>query len=120
MKWEIKLYKKTNGEYPVLDYILALSPKQRAKIEKGIDLLELHGISLPYPYKRKIRGVKYKDLWELRIKSGRSQLRIIYFLCKQNIFVLVSAFCKKRNKTPRNELEIAKNRMVEYISRMKD
>jgi len=80
MKWKIKLYKKTDGEYPVLDCIKSLSPKQRAKIEKEIDLLEMHGIYLSYPYKRKIKGEKYKDLWELRIKSGKSVQNYIFFI----------------------------------------
>ena len=46
VSWKIKLYKKLNGEIPVLEYILALPPKQRAKIESEIDVLEKHGISM--------------------------------------------------------------------------
>lgn len=46
MNWKIKLYKKLNGEIPVLEYILALPPKQRAKIESDIDILEKHGINM--------------------------------------------------------------------------
>ncbi len=119
MNWKIELYKRPNGECPVLDYIQTLLPKQRAKIEKEIDLLELHGIYLPHPYKRKIKGERYKDLWELRIRYGKSFLRVIYFLYNQNKFVLIDAFCKKRSKTPRDELEIARNRMIDYINRIK-
>ncbi|MHB8279810.1 MAG: hypothetical protein ACYDIA_19485 [Candidatus Humimicrobiaceae bacterium] len=40
------MYKKLNGEIPVLEYILALPPKQRAKIESDIDILEKHGINM--------------------------------------------------------------------------
>ena len=46
MNWKIKLYKKLNGEIPVLEYILDLPPKQRAKIESEIDILEKHGINM--------------------------------------------------------------------------
>jgi len=46
VSWKIKLYKKLNGEIPVLEYILDLPPKQRAKIESDIDVLEKHGINL--------------------------------------------------------------------------
>jgi len=46
MNWKIKTHEKLNGEIPVLEYILELPPKQRAKIESGIDILEKHGINL--------------------------------------------------------------------------
>jgi len=119
MKWRIELYKTGSGKYPVLDFIQSLPPEQRAKIEKEIDLLELHGIYLPYPYTRKIRGDRYKDLWELRISFSASQFRIIYFLYMKNIFVLIHTFCKRKQKTPRNELEIARGRMIDYLDRCK-
>ena len=119
MKWRIELYKTVSGEYPVLNFIQSLSHKQRAKIEKEIDLLELYGIFLSYPYKRKIRGDRYKDLWELRTSSDKSQFRVIYFLYMENIFVLIHAFCKKKQKTPRNELEIARGRMIDFLDRNK-
>ena len=119
MKWRIELYKTGSGKYPVLDFIQSLPPKQRAKIEKEIDLLELHGIYLPYPYTRKIRGDRYKDLWELRIRFCASQFRIIYFLYMKDIFVLVHAFLKKKQKIPKNELEIARGRMIDYLGRCK-
>ena len=44
INWKIKLYKKLNGEIPVLEYILDLPPKQRAKIESEIDILRFPGI----------------------------------------------------------------------------
>jgi len=119
MKWRIELYKTGRVECPILDFIQSLPPKQRAKIEKEIDLLKLHGIYLPYPYTRKIRGDRYKDLWELRISFSASQFRIIYFLYMKNIFVLIHAFCKRKQKTPRNELEIARGRMINYLDRCK-
>jgi phage-related protein len=117
MKWRIELYKTISGKYPVLNFMQFLSPKKRAKIEKEIDLLELHGIYLPYPYTRKIRGDRYKDLCELRISSDKSQFRIIYFLYMKNVFVLIHAFCKKKQKTPKNELEIARGRMIDFLAR---
>ena len=74
---------------------------------------------MPYPYTRKIRGDRYKDLWELRIRFCASQFRIIYFLYMKDIFVLVHAFLKKKQKIPKNELEIARGRMIDYLDRCK-
>ena len=115
MKWRIELYKTGSRKYPVLDFIQSLPPKQRAKIEKEIDLLELHGIYLLYSLRQKIRGDRYNGLWELRIRFCASQFRIIYFLYMKDIFVLVHAFLKKKQKIPKNELEIARGRMIDYL-----
>lgn len=120
MKWGIELYKTSYERYPVLDYIQSLQPKQRAKIEKVIDLLELHGIYLPYPYTKKIKGSRYKNLWELRISCDKSKFRIIYFLYMNNIFILLSAFCKKERKISKYELELSRKRMIDYLNRYKE
>ncbi len=98
IEWKIKLYKTLRGKYPVLDYVQSLLPKQRAKIESEIDLLEQHGIELSYPHAQKIKGNRYKDLWELRIKLSKMKIRILYFLCINNIFILLHAFPKKSQK----------------------
>ena len=119
MKWKIELYRTLGGRYPVLDYIQSLIPKQRAKIESEIDLLELYGVDLPYPHTQKIRGDKCKDLWELRIRFSTDQFRIIYFLYIKNTFILVHAFCKKKQRIPKKDLEIARKRMIDYLNRSK-
>ena len=117
MIWKIRLYNKLNGSVPVLKYILRLPPKHRAKILSDIDTLEKQGINLIYPYVSKLKGRRYKDLWELRIEFGNNISRIIYFIDKENTFLLLHAFSKKSNSTPKKELEIARKRMIEYLKR---
>jgi phage-related protein len=117
MNWKIKLYKKLNGNIPVLEYILALPPKQRAKIESDIYILEKHGINLIYPNVLKLKGKRCKGLWEMRVKFINNISRIIYFLYKENTFILLHAFSKKSYSTPKKEIEIARDRMYEYLKR---
>ena len=117
MKWSIELYEKENGQCPVLEFILSLPPKHQAKAEREIDLLEEFGINLTYPHTRKIEGGSYKDLWELRIKFASDISRIFYFIHLNNKFVLLHGFIKKSNKPPKNELEKAKNYMIDYLRR---
>ena len=119
MKWEIEFYEKQNKECPVLEFILSLPAKHKAKIEREIDLLEEFGINLTYPHTRKVEGPKYKYLWELRIKFASDISRIFYFLHSGKKFILLHGIVKKTTKTPVNELEIAKSRMEEYIRRSK-
>ncbi len=43
MDWQVEYYKKKNGDIPVLDFLLSLEPKMRAKALSEIELLEKHG-----------------------------------------------------------------------------
>ncbi len=92
MNWKIKFYIKPNSDTPVLEYILSLPPKQRAKILNDIDVLEKHGINLIYPSVLKLKGSRYKGLWEMRIKFSSNISRVIYFLFRENSFVLLHAY----------------------------
>lgn len=110
MDWQVEYYKKENGKIPVLEYLLSLDAKMRAKAFSEIELLEKHGTSLREPYSKPIKGKKYKDLFELRIKFSSDISRIFYFTFKNNTFVLLHGYTKKTNKTSENEL----NRALKY------
>ena len=117
MKWQIKFYEKENGDIPVLEFIQSLPEKHRAKAIREIDLLEEFGLGLPYPHVDSIKGDKYKGLLELRIRFGSNISRILYFLHIEKTFILLHGFVKKDQKTPTKELEMAKQRMNEYLRR---
>ena len=40
MEWQVEYYKKENGKIPVLEYLLTLNAKMRAKAFSEIELLE--------------------------------------------------------------------------------
>ena len=46
MDWQVEYYKKENGGIPVLDYLLSIDAKMRAKAFSEIELLEKHGSEL--------------------------------------------------------------------------
>ena len=118
MKYEVELYEKLDGECPVLDFIRSLSPKQQAKVYREIDLLQEFGSDLHLPHVRKMEGNANKDLWELRIKLASDDFRIVYFVFCKKECVLLNGFRKKSTRTPVNELEVARNRMNDYIRRI--
>ena len=117
MEYEVELYEKVDSKVPVLEFILGLNPKQQAKIYREIDLLEKFGNELHYPHVDKIKGQKYKDLWELRIEFASDIFRIFYFLPLTNNAILLHDIVKKSNKTPSKELGIALERMKNYLRR---
>jgi phage-related protein len=134
MEYEIELYEKVDNEHPrrkrgvlnstankvpVLDFIVSLNPKQQAKIYREIELLKKFGNELHFPHVRKMEGEKYNSLWELRIEFASDAFRIFYFMYYQNKSILLHGFQKKIEKTPAKELDIALNRMNDYIARSK-
>ncbi len=119
MNWQVEYYKKENGKIPVLDYLLKLNPKMRAKAFSEIELLERHGTKLREPYAKAVKGERYKDLFELRIKFSTDISRIFYFTFRNNTFVLLHGFTKKTDKTQKNELEKALKYKEDYERRCK-
>ena len=108
-----------DSKIPVLDFILGLNPKQQAKVYREIDLLEKFGSELHYPHVDTIKGKKYKGLLELRILFSSDLIRIFFFLPKGNIAILLHGIIKKKQKTPKKELEIALDRKNDYLRRIK-
>ena len=112
--FEIIFYKDSNGKQPVKEYILSLKSKQDKsskvklnKIEQYLQILSTYGTMAGLPYLRKIEG----KIWELRPLSDR----IFFFYWTDNIFVLLHCFVKKTQKTPKREIEQAKNNMKDFI-----
>jgi phage-related protein len=52
-------------------------------------------------------------LFEIRVKY-RGQWRAIYAYIEGNEIIILAAFAKKTQKTPKDELEKAKNRLLKY------
>ena len=53
-------------------------------------------------------------LWEVRVAAGNGIFRIFCFLDQGNLIVLLSAFQKKSQKTPRKEIKKAERLKKEY------
>ena len=117
MDWSVEYYKKENGQIPVLDYLLTLNSKMRAKAFSEIELLEKHGLNLREPYTKPIKGEKYNGIFELRVKFSSDISRIFYFTFRNNTFVLLNGFTKKSDKTPKAELERAISYKEDYERR---
>ena len=119
MEYNVELYEKVDGKVPVLDFILSLNSKQQAKIYREIDLLEKFGNELYYPHVDTIKGDKYKGLKELRIEFASDIFRIFFFLPQSNLAILLHGIVKKKQKTPKKELDVALDRMKDYMRRIK-
>ncbi len=80
--------------YRIGEFIIAQSPQQ---------------VGMPY-----VRHLEDK-LWEMRMKGKTGIARAIYFTVVGKKIVVCSAFTKKTQKTPKRELQKARNRYKEYL-----
>ena len=84
----------------------------RKKISYVLYLLQ-HIERLPEKFLKHIEGTK--GLYELRIESGSDIYRIFCFFDEGKLVTLMNGFQKKSQKTPKNEIELAKRLMADYF-----
>ena len=56
-------------------------------------------------------------IFELRTIEGNDIVRVLYFFDKERIIIATNGFVKKQKKTPRSEIELAKDRRTDYHRR---
>lgn len=81
-----------------------------AHLMRIIEMIEDHGpqdVGRPH-----VRSLGDK-LWEIRVKGDKQHGRAVYVTAKGKRVVIVHAFIKKSNTTPKKSLDLAKKRMGE-------
>ena len=107
--WEVVLYSSRDGRDSVLKEIDSFGENDSIKILKIVELLKIYGHSVLETHIKHING----KIWEIKI----DRYRVLYFLYENQHYILIRAFMKKTQKTPKNEIEIAEKRYADYISR---
>lgn len=112
-KFEIVFYEKSDGTEPAKDFILSLDKKMRAKMLRTIEMLQDNGYELREPYSKSIGD----GILELRVKIGTDISRVMYFFVVGRKAILTNGFIKKTQKTPKEEIERAKQYRADFLSR---
>lgn len=81
----------------------------RARYVGLSDLLLEFGSNLGMPHTRAMSG----GLFELRLKSKKGAARIFYCTLIGKRIIVLHGFVKKSQKTPKQELRIARKRLLE-------
>ena len=90
--------------------IEALPAEMKAYLQRIVRLIETFGLEQVHePYLKHLQG----RLWEMRLKGRAGIARAIYVTAVGQRVVIVRAFVKKTQKTPRSELELAQTRAKE-------
>ena len=85
----------------------ALPSDHRARFKLISELIREHGLTnVREPYVKHVEGI----LWEIRMKGADGISRALYVTTKPQRVIVLRAFIKKTNKTPRKEIRIALKR----------
>ncbi len=103
MTWKIDFY---NG---VDEQILSMPPKVQARMIRLLELMESQGAHLGPPHTESMGD----GLFEIRAKAKEGIGRSLFCYLKGKHIYVLHAFIKKSQKTPKKELEIARQRQKE-------
>ena len=92
----------------VIDFMDGLDAKAWAKSMRKQDMLAEQGLALGLPHIKKI----HSNLWELIVDCSGLFIRY-FFTIRSAQFVIVHAYCKKTNKAPQREIDLATRRANE-------
>jgi phage-related protein len=102
----VKFFRTETGNEPVREFLLELSQTDRKII--GTDIKEVQfGWPLGMPLVRKME----KDLWEVRSHLEGRLTRVLFTIIDGHM-ILLHAFIKKAQKTPRSDLDTARARQA--------
>ncbi len=100
-----------------VDFYKELNEQTKRKINEILRLIS-DIETIPSKFFKKIEGSKV--LFEIRIEQGSNIFRIFCIFDKGNILVLLSAFQKKTQKTPKSEIDRAEKLASEYADSQTD
>ncbi len=101
----VAFFRTTAGNEPVREWLRSLDREERRVIGEDIKAVQF-GWPLGMPLVRKLQP----GLWEVRSRLGNRIARVIFTIGDGKL-VLLHAFFKKSQKTPKDELELAEARL---------
>lgn len=111
MAKQVAFYKTERGDEPVREFLQELPKEARQKCGQYLRMLQ-EWDTLPASHARHLEG----PIWELRPESGGIEYRLLYCIDGGMVIVLLVGFLKKTQRTPRVEIEKAKERRDAYLA----
>ena len=116
--YTVEFYETADGRSELWDFLEELRMKaatnkdariQYKQISLYIQLLQDNGTRLNENITKHLED----GIWELRPGNNR----VFYFFFENDTFVLLHYFRKKSQKTPKREIQKAKNERADYVAR---
>ena len=111
--FKVDFYKRADGSKPAGEFIKILDLKMKAKVVANLHLLEEYGNLAREPLSKELED----GIFELRAIEGNNIVRILYFFDEKRVIIATNGLVKKKQKTPRGEIDLAKQRRVDYHQR---
>lgn len=109
MNIDIRYHQSNSGKVFVKDYIGSLDKKTQYEIYAFLQKFQSDERFRRTPYCKKVA----KNIFEIRIKS-KDSYRILYAFLYKDAVILLHIFKKKTNKLPKQDLELAIDRLKIY------
>ena len=104
----VRFYRTEAGGSPVLDWLRGLDKDDRHAI--GLDLMR---VQFGWPIGRPLVGSLKDGLWEVRSSLPSQRIARLILCFHDQMLVVLHGFIKKTQKTPTDDLALAKRRMKE-------
>jgi phage-related protein len=108
---EVRFYRQESGREPVRDWLLDLDREDRRIIGEDIKTVEF-GWPIGMPTCRPLSD----GLWEARSNISHGRIARVIFTISGSKMILLTGFIKKAQRTPADELRIARQRMKDVTS----
>jgi phage-related protein len=105
----VRFHRLSTGKEPVREWLLSLSPEDKLIIGTDIKTVEF-GWPVGLPLCRSLGN----GLWEVRSSLLNRIARVLFCVADDTMWLL-HGFIKKQQKTPPQDLEIARRRMREVL-----
>ena len=106
----VRFFRESTGSEPVRDWLKRLPVEEKREIGSDIKTVQF-GWPIGMPVVDHIDG----DVWEVRTRLSTRIARVLIVL-EGNVMVLLHGFIKKERKTPKADLDIAKQRLKKLRS----
>ena len=104
----VRFYRSAAGREPVLEWLRSLDREDRRAI--GLDLMRVQfGWPIGTPLVRSLKD----GLWEVRSRLPSQKIARLILCFNQKTVIVLHGFIKKTQKTPTEDLELAKRRLKE-------
>ena len=103
----VSFYRSASGTEPVRDWLIELPKAARRAIGEDMKTVQF-GWPIGMPVVRKME----KGLWEVRSHINGGTARVLFTVSDEQM-VLLHGFVKKSQKTPADDLQVARQRMKE-------
>lgn len=105
----VVFYRADSGNEPVKEWLKKLSIEERKMIGENIKTVEFTW-PLGLPLVRKLD----RDLWKVRVSLPQKIARV-FFTVEEELMILLHGIIKKSQKTPKEDLELAKKRRDNFL-----